>query len=335
MGRELSNVYRHFQRNLQGDLAPNPVGRPPALSAAQVDKVVETTEAMVVAADGKYQVTALMVRNALKLKCSVKRVQEALRSRGVRFRPKREKPIRTVDDEKDRLAFGNRHAKKPPSLWVSGIHAHLDDKISPFYPNGQGRAYAAKRAARGTYRAKGKGLAKGHVKPRRSLKVLFGKGVNVAVAISAKKVLMCHVVPKQWNAAEASTMYSKSLSPALRRACSGKTRFLVLEDNDPSGYKSKSAVQTKVAHSIEVLPFPKRSPDISPLDCGFWDCANRRLRKQEAAYSSAKKETRADFVARLKRAIQRVPEAILTPLVKSMGRRCKALQRAKGEDFEE
>ncbi|CAK0810352.1 unnamed protein product [Prorocentrum cordatum] len=334
MGRDLSNVFRHFQRNLQGDLAPNPVGRPAALSAAQVDKVVETTEAMVVAADGKYQVTALMVRNALKLKCSVKRVQEALRSRGVRFRPMREKPIRTVDDEKDRLAFGNRHAKKPPSFWVSGIHAYLDNKMFPFYPNGQGRAYAAKRAARGTYRAKGKGLAKGHVKPRRSLKVTFGKGVNVAVAISAKKVLMCHVVPKQWNAAEASTMYSKSLSPALRRAYSGKTRFLVLEDNDPSGYKSKSAVQTKVAHAIEVLPFPKRSPDINPLDYGFWDCVNRRLRKQEATYSSTKKETRAQFVARLKRTIQRVPEAILTPLVKSMGRRCKALQRAKGKDFE-
>eukprot|EP00959_Pyramimonas_sp_CCMP1952_P225401 4713948-Pyramimonas_sp.AAC.1 len=46
MGRDLSNVFRHFQRNLQGDLAPNPVGRPAALSAAQVDKVVETTEAM-------------------------------------------------------------------------------------------------------------------------------------------------------------------------------------------------------------------------------------------------------------------------------------------------
>ncbi|CAK0851195.1 unnamed protein product [Prorocentrum cordatum] len=321
MGRDLSNVHRHFQRNLQGDSAPNPAGRPPALSATQVDKVVETTEAMVVAADGKYQVTALMVRNALELKCSVKRVQEALRSRGVRFRPMREKPIRTVDDEKDQLAFGNRHAKKPPSFWVSGIHAHLDNKMFPFYPNGQGRAYAARRAARGTYRAKGKGLAKGHVKPRRSLKVTFGKGVNVAVAISAKKVLMCHVVPKQWNAAEASTIEVLTL-------------FLVLEDNDPSGHKSKSAVQTKVDHSIEVLPFPKRSPDINPLDCGFWDCVNRRLRKQEATYSSAKKETRAQFVARLKRTIQRVPEAILTPLVKSMGRRCKALQRAKGKDFE-
>ncbi|CAK0838909.1 unnamed protein product [Prorocentrum cordatum] len=34
------------------------------------------------------------------------------------------------------------------------------------------------------------------------------------------------------------------------------------------------------------------------------------------------------------RALQRVPVAILTPLVKSMGRRCKALQRVMGKDFE-
>ena len=65
MGRDLSSVYRHFQRNLQGGPAPNPAGRPPALSVAQVDKVVDTTETMVVAADGKYQVTSKMVRDAL------------------------------------------------------------------------------------------------------------------------------------------------------------------------------------------------------------------------------------------------------------------------------
>ena len=64
MGRDLSNVYRHFQRNRDGGAAPNPVGRPPALTAVQVDRVVDATDRMVVAADGKYQVTAKMVRDA-------------------------------------------------------------------------------------------------------------------------------------------------------------------------------------------------------------------------------------------------------------------------------
>ncbi|CAK0877472.1 unnamed protein product [Prorocentrum cordatum] len=128
--------------------------------------------------------------------------------------------------------------------------------------------------------------------------------------------LVARGAPKQWNAAEASTMHSKSLSPALRRACPGKGRSMV--DN-----------------SIEALQFPKRSPDVNPFDCGFWNCASRGLRKQEATYSSARKETRPQFAARLKRATQRVPEAIWIPLAKSTGWRCKAFQRAKVNEFEE
>ena len=68
MGRDLSNVYHHFQRNHEGGAAPNPVGRPPALTAAQVGQVgqvVDTTETMVVAVDGEYQVAAKTLRDAV------------------------------------------------------------------------------------------------------------------------------------------------------------------------------------------------------------------------------------------------------------------------------
>eukprot|EP00959_Pyramimonas_sp_CCMP1952_P445709 9331780-Pyramimonas_sp.AAC.1 len=70
----------------------------------------------------------------------------------------------------------------------------MDNKCFPTFPTATARACAAKRAARGSYGSNGNGLAKGHVKPRKSNKSSFGKSVSVAVAISAKKVLMCHVV---------------------------------------------------------------------------------------------------------------------------------------------
>ena len=41
------------------------------------------------------------------------------------------------------------------------------------------------------------------------------------------------------------------------------------------------------------------------------------------------------LAARLKRAIQRAPEAALAPLAKSAGPRCKAFQRVKRNDFQE
>ena len=47
------------------------------------------------------------------------------------------------------------------SFWSDKVHAYLDNKFFPVYLNRRGRDYAAKRAARGTFRSKGQGLAKG------------------------------------------------------------------------------------------------------------------------------------------------------------------------------
>ena len=269
------------------------------------------------------------------MKCSLRRVSDALHSRGVRFHPMREKPIRTEADERDRLAFAKKYAQKPARFWADSVHAYMDNKSFPVFLNSAGRSWAAKRAARGTYRAKGQGLAQGHVKPRSAQKVNFGKSVMMAVALSAKKVLMCHVVPGKWNASEAAKMYSKSLAPALQDMYPSKRRYQILEDNDPSGYKSKAAIQAKDECKIVPMGFPKRSPDINPLDYGFWSHVNRLLRKQESAFPASKRETRCQFIARVKRTVKRVPASVLTPLVKSMKRRCVALRNAKGKDFEE
>ena len=91
----------------------------------------------------------------------------------------------------------------------------------------------------------------------------------------------------------------------------------------------------KQAEKIDVLPFPKRSPDLNPLDYGFWDCINWRLRKQESRCQSNKKETHAAFTARLRRTIMNTPKKVFGPMVGSMKRHCAALKAAEGRDFEE
>ena len=95
------------------------------------------------------------------------------------------------------------------------------------------------------------------------------------------------------------------------------------------------ARRLQAKEKVNCIPLPKRSPDLNPLDYGFWSMINRRLRKQEVKFPASKKETRADFIKRLKGTIKRVPAATLEPLVKSMKRRCTALLAAKGADFEE
>jgi hypothetical protein len=157
----------------------------------------------------------------------------------------------------------------------------------------------------------------------------------VGVAISSSKVLMCHVTHGNWNGAQAAEMYTSGLGPALRKAYPSKKRFLVLEDNDPTGYKATVARNAKLKEKIDILELPKRSPDLNPLDYGFWDAVNLRLRRQEKSFAESKKESREEFIVRLRRTILRIPKKVLTKLVGSMKRRCAAVKAAKGGDFEE
>lgn len=249
----------------------------------------------------------------------------------------RQKPVRTEADEQARLQFAKDYGRKPLSFWQQRVHAYLDNKAFQVYLSPKARAYAAKlRGAKGTFRKKGDGLAKGHVKPKKTLKENFGpKNIMIAAAISAGKVLMWHEVKGQWNAEAASKMYSEVLTPALQATFPGQRSFTILEDNDPSGYKSKAAVAAKAENRLKVLELPRRSPDLNPLDYGFWAEVNKRMRRQERAFPSGKHETREAFIARLKRTATRMSPEYLSKLVGSMKRRCSALEAVAGADFQE
>ena len=96
------------------------------------------------------------------------------------------------------------------------------------------------------------------------------------------------------------------MRPASEAAFPGKRRFNLLEDNDPSGHKSGLGEAAKRSARISCVPFPKHSPDLMPLDYGFWQAVNKRLRKQELsfAFAGGYYETRKHFVARLRRTVQ-------------------------------
>ena len=152
-----------------------------------------------------------------------------------------------------------------------------------------------------------------------------GKNVMVAVVLSAKAAPVRHMVDGRWNVAEAANTCQNVAAFALRKAHPSHRAFLILEDNDPAGYKAKLSVDTKVREKINCLPFPKRSPDLNPLDYGFWSMINRRLRKQEAKFPAGEKESRVAFIKRLRSTVKRVSSTTLEPLVKPMKRRCSAL----------
>jgi hypothetical protein len=64
-----------------------------------------------------------------------------------------------------------------------------------------------------------------------------------------------------------------------RRRGGDKRKFKVLEDNDPTGFKSGKAKAAKKALHIEAVPFPRFSPDLNPLDFCIWAEIERRMAK--------------------------------------------------------
>ena len=237
--RDLSTIARQVTRLEMSDRERaklRPVGQPKSLSPKDIDRLVLKTQLMTKASDARHQVTANMIKRAAGLTCSDKTVIEALHERNIWFRPLREKPVRTDDDVKDRFAFGKKYAPKSVKFWHDIVY--IDNKMFTLYLTPRTRAYASKRVARGSFRTKGGGLAKGHVKPKKNLKYNTGaRSVQVTVAISAKKVVIFHIVRGNWNATKAAIMYTK-LASTLKKGNPRKRHFTVLEDNDPTGYKS-------------------------------------------------------------------------------------------------
>ncbi len=79
------------------------------------------------------------------------------------------------------------------------------------------------------------------------------------VLSGAGRVLMWHEVKGTWNVNKACSMYSGPLKRSLVKIYGSKKRkYTVMEDNDPSGYKSRKAIDCKAANRLNVLPLPRR-----------------------------------------------------------------------------
>ncbi|CAK0866119.1 unnamed protein product [Prorocentrum cordatum] len=305
---------------------------------------------------GTKEVTAAMLKSEMKLKCDIKTVRRAFAENGYQFRPLYEKPDLSDGDKKERLQWAREHKHRSPSQWSQYVHACMDNKVFQVLPNAKYRKVAAKRKVRGVYRKRKRDFSVGHVKPsnpkvlglaqigdraaatqRQVLKQSSGKGsVTIACAIGAGKVLMWHQVVGRWNAAAAGRMYSGALQPALKRAYpSVRGKFRVMEDNDPTGYKSRSGMAAKKSAGIQTLDLPKRSPDLMPLDFAYWANLNKRMRGQEKDWPASKTETRAQYLARLRRTALATPSEYIHSIMGSLHKRCGLLVEAKGGHFAE
>ena len=128
-------------------------------------------------------------------------------------------------------------------------------------------------------------------------------------------------------------MYEGPLLQALKRAHPGNRLWRVLEDNDPGGYQTRRAQDTKHKLRIQQFWIPSRSPDLNVMDYYVWAEVERRLLAEERAWDEGYRESRDDFMSRLRRTAKSIPVANVENAIGDFSWRAKALYKANGGAF--
>ena len=337
--RSKDTVSQHVFGRLPRGGAPT-MGQPQKIDQKLFTRLLAKYDSMLSKASrsgGPKEVTVKMFKKAMDLDCSEKTISRAFRRHKVFLRPMYEKPLLTNEDVEERKEFVDEHGHRSGAQWPVYTQGVLDCKVFPVYLNGAARNYASRRTMRGTYRTRKSNMKKKHVKPKASLKYNTGaRNVYIACAIGAGRVLMWHEVKGRWNGDAAAKMYAGPLKNSLQKAWPNvRGPWRVLEDNDPTGYKSSKGMAAKKASGIKTLDLPHRSPDLNPLDFSFWAQVNRRMRAQEKKWPTRKQESRKAYLKRLRRTAMSTPSAYIDKIIGDLANRTQLLKRAKGGYFRE
>jgi transposase len=316
-------------------------GRPEKLSKEQIDRLVTKKDELVTKAGGKHDVTINMVKFSARSSACTKTIRKSFKARKITWKPMRSSIILSAKDKEARLKWAKKYQKKPKKFWQKAVHANIDNKWFPIYHNGKHRDYAARRSCRGAYRGPGQSLLEVYQKPKAGLKYNTGKKTACIMGgIGGGKVIMWEENSGPWDKHAAAAMYNgvlkrglKAKYPAIAKKMKKKKKgaaFTILEDNDPTGYKSAEGKKAKKAAGIEVLSIPKRSPDLSVMDYAVWSSTNKGMREQETNWGPEKKESREAYLKRLRKTALSFSAATINKWTGDMVRRCKLLVKAKG-----
>ena len=247
----------------------------------------------------------------------------------IKARRPRERPQREKWHEEDRVAICKKWMRYPVNYFNDDVDMILDNKRYKFATFARAVKYMQKTKVRFHLRTREEGLKKGFTKPSlRKQKMNPGGSVQILAGISRDKVVLWHNVGKSWGGAIAANCYRGPVMRALKKHCGEKDSYRILEDNDPSGYKTKIAEDVKKELGIKAIAFPRHSPDLNPLDFFLWDAIDRKMRSALTKPMSAK-----DFAKKLARVARTIPAETIHRAVASIRTRAKAVVAARGGDI--
>ena len=302
-------------------------GRQKKLSPAQSDRMFKKRSELIAQADGERYVTVEEItRRARVPSVHVSTAGRYLAQHDVKWRRMREKPPRTGAHEECRKEVCRKWRQKPSTFWTEAVDLIIDAKKFSV----PGSLAAAKRLrqqkVRGVMRTREEGLRRGFTKPN-IVKHKFNPGgsVHILGGICGDKVVLWEEIVGKWCGDKAAEMYSGPIKKVLQRRRPGKRSWLIMEDNDPAGFKSSKGKQAKGANRMTTVNQPPYSPDLNPLDFSIWAAIDKKALSGHKA-----RESIADYKARLRRTALNMPRAEVRMAVEGIKKRAHAIFEAGG-----
>ena len=247
----------------------------------------------------------------------------------VASRRPREKPERTKEQEDERREFCRRWRFVPNNYFSKNVDIMIDNKHWDVPTTRLARTYKSKMRVRFQNRTRAEGLEPQYTKPhnKRHRKNLGG-ALLVCAGIRENKVVLWKYLDGKWNGQAAEALYRNDIAGVLRRHAPAKAKPVILEDNDPTGYKSTKATLAKRELGWKVLSLPRYSPDLNPLDFFLWTDIEKRM---ELSAPKARKETLEEFKTRLRKTAMGTSKKFLGKAIGSIKKRMSAIFEADGK----
>ena len=136
---------------------------------------------------------------------------------------------------------------------------------------------------------------------------------------------MWHDVGKKWNGATAASVYKGPMLTALRRTWGRRRQYSIVEDGDRKGNQSNKGKNAKREAKLHAI-VPPRTPCWMPLDYSIW----QKIVDKLVATSPNGTESKAAFLARLKKAAKTLPRGTVAKAIGRMKKQIVGVKDALG-----
>ena len=283
--------------------------------------------------DGRREVTWREVMRKARV-CPVHptTAKRALAAAGINIaaRAPRQKPQRKGEHLEERMEVCRRWRYLPSDYFFRKVSFIIDNKRWPVPMTEDARAHLQKLKVRFHLRTRSEGLAPGFTKPNaKKHQRNTGGSVAVCAGICGDRVVMWKYIDGPWGESAADSLYRHDINRVLTRYAGSASGATIVEDNDPSGYKSGKAIQAKKDLGIRVMALPRYSPDLNPLDYFLWADIDRRMNLS----APRGRESKEAFKRRLRTTAFATPRALVRRAVLQMKQRVAAVYAAEGGDI--